>query len=371
MKDFRRFFLPLLIVGTLTAGAFGVEWKTGVAFEKHLESEVDLQWEDVPLRDALQRLAQTQEIAFFLDRRIDPDRLVSLSANAVPLEMVVQMLAQKAGGGSCHVGSVVYIGPADTARDLATVAAVQTDFARQSRDPAMRELVAAEALSWPDLTEPRKLLTDFAQRRKLTFANLDAAVSHDLWRASELPKIAPAETLTLLLAGFGATYRFGKNAAGEAQLQLIPLPENPQLTRRIPFRGDLNDAASKIKAEFPELGVETQAGAVIVTGRFEEVTLAGKMLRGETIRRMDVTPAKKLYTLEVKQQPLGAVLASLAKSLALKVEAGDDVEETLHQRISFSVDKVDVLQLLQATMAEVPVRWELKDDVLTITPNKK
>ena len=162
MKDFRRFCLPLLMVGTLTAGAWGVEWKTGVAFEKRLESEADLQWEDVPLRDALERLAQTQQIAYFLDRRIDPDRLISISANAVPLEMVVQMLAQKAGGGSCHVGSVVYIGPADTARVLATVAAVQAEFARQSREPAVRELFAAAALSWPELTEPRKLLTDLA-----------------------------------------------------------------------------------------------------------------------------------------------------------------------------------------------------------------
>lgn len=371
MSDFRQFFIPLLMVGAFCTGAYGVEWKTGVAFEKQLDSEVDLQWEDVPLRDAIDSLAKTQEIAVFLDRRIDPDRLITLSASDAPLEMVVQMLAQRAGGGSCHVGSVIYIGPAETAADLATVAAVQTEFARQSRDPAVRQLFAAESLVWPELTEPRKLLAEVAQRHKLTFANLDAAVAHDLWHEGEFPKIAPAESLTLLLAGFGATYRFGKDADGNSQLQLIPLPENPQLTRRFPFRGDVNDAAAKVKAEFPELAIETQAGGLSVTGRYEEVTLAGKMLRGENFRRVAVNPGQKVYTLEIKEQPLGAVLNSLAKSLSLKVEVAEDAEEILQQRISFSVDKVTLVDLLQAAMEKTPVRWQLSGETLTITANKK
>lgn len=371
MSDFRHYFFPLLATLLLAAGVGATEWKTGIDFEKRLDSEVDMQWEDVPLADALDRLANTQEIAFFLDRRIDPDQLISLSANAIPLEMVVRTLAQKAGGGSCHVGSVVYIGPADTARNLATVAAVQDDFARQARDPVLRDLISSETLAWPELTEPRKLLTDLAGQHRLSFRNLDEAVPHDLWRAGEFPKITSAESLTLLLAGFGATYRLVKNAAGDSQLELIPLPEDPKFSKRFPFRGDLNDASSKLKAEFPELAVETQSGAVTVTGRFEEVTLAGRMLRGETIRRMNVTPGKKLYTLTVQQQPLGAVLDSLAKSLSLKVETSDEVQEALHQRVSFSVEKVDVAALLQAAMAEAPVQWELNGDVLKVTPLKK
>lgn len=371
MSHFRQFFFPLLATLSLVAGTSAAEWKTGVDFEKQLDSEVDLRWEDVPLRDALNRMASSQEIAFFLDRRLDPDQLISISANAIPLEMVVQTVAKKAGGGSCHVGSVVYIGPADTARNLATVAAVQEDFARQSRDPAIRELFSSEAVQWPELTEPRELLTDLAQRHRLTFRNLNEAVPHDLWRAGELPKMTTVESLTLLLAGFGATYRVVKNAAGDSQIELIPLPEDPQLTKRFPFRGDLSDAATKLQAEFPDLAVETQAGAVTVTGKYEDVTLAGRMLRGETIKRMNVTPGKKLYTTAVQQQPLGAVLNSLAKSLSLKIEASDEVQEMLQQRVSFSVEKVDVAELLQAAMAETQVQWELNGDVLKITPLKK
>ncbi|EAQ81441.1 hypothetical protein DSM3645_23656 [Blastopirellula marina DSM 3645] len=371
MMDLRQFFFALLVTGLLSTSLGAAEWKTGVAFEKQLEAEVDLHWEDVPLRDALDRLSNSQEIAFFLDRRIDPDQTISISADATPLDVLVQMLAQRAGAGSCHVGSVVYIGPVDTAKDLATIAAVQADFARQGREAAVRELSETDALHWPELTEPRLLLTDLAKQHRLTFTNLEAAVPHDLWRAGEFPKQSTAESLTLLLAGFGATYRFGKDADGKPQLLLTPLPENPQLTRRFPFRGDLNDAVKKVKAEFPELAIKTQTGALEVTGRFEDVSLAGRMLRGETVRRMNVTPGKKVYSLNVEQQPLGAVLSSLEKSLGLKIETADDAQEALHDRVSFSVENASLVELLQAAFAKTSLRFELRDKLLTITAIKK
>ncbi|MFI4874454.1 MAG: hypothetical protein ACIALR_03925 [Blastopirellula sp. JB062] len=367
----RSVYLLGILSWTLSAGIAPADWNTGVAFEKRLETRVDLHWEEVPLSDALDRLAKSQEIAFFLDRRINPDQLISISAKETPLDLVIQMLAQKASAGSCQVGSAVYIGPPDTAEKLATVAAVQTDFARQSRDGVVHALFEKEAVSWPELTEPRRLLTKLAERNRLSFGNLEAAVPHDLWRAGELPEMAVSESLTLLLAGFGATYRFSEDASGEPQLQLIPLPEDPRLTRRISFRGNAKEAATKITTEFPKLTVSTQPGALILTGKAEEITLAGEMLRGETIRRTNVTPGEKRYTLTVEQQPLGAVLNSLAKSLSLELEVADEAQSALHQRISFSVDKVDVPRLLEAVFAETTLRYEKDEQTLKVTAGKK
>ena len=67
-----------------------------------------IHWQDVPLRDAIQRLQRLFNESVFLDRRIDPTTRVTLATEASSVEDIMRRLAADNGWGVTRLGDVVY-----------------------------------------------------------------------------------------------------------------------------------------------------------------------------------------------------------------------------------------------------------------------
>ncbi|MEX1040159.1 MAG: hypothetical protein WDZ51_05995 [Pirellulaceae bacterium] len=344
-----------------------IDWKTGADLTKSLSLPTDVLWEDRTLRDAVQRLAETQGVAIFLDRRIDPDQPLTLALRNKPIIEVIEAIAQELNSGVCRIGDVHYIGPVETAKRLPTVSEIQAEFARGHRAHEVQSLVRSERVEWPMLSTPRDLLRKTADRAGFSWNELENHVPHDLWRDYQLPPMRRSDALTLILAGFNLSYRVLPDTGAGLQLEPIPIPDQVRLTRNHAFGGNLSEAATKIKELFPEVEVRVADRELMVAGLLEHQQEIARLLRGERVRRTVTEPGQRVFSMTQQQVPLGQVIQAIARQLELRVVAGEGLEEELARRVSFSVDKVELPALLDAIIQESELRYELSEDTLTIT----
>ena len=201
-------------------------WATGMALQQKLAQPVDIFWSNTPLRGALQGLAETQKVAILIDRRVDPGRKLDLTIKGEPMRAALQTIAERCGLGLSRLSAVVYLGPPPTAEQLRPVANALRQSVRQLPPAAKRKFFHFRAIAWSDLSTPRDLLTQLARRNGLEIVGLDR-VPHDLWAAADLPPLSLVDRLTLIAIQFDLTF---KVTAGGTKLELVPVPENLQLS---------------------------------------------------------------------------------------------------------------------------------------------
>lgn len=342
-----------------------VPWRTGTELERHLERPLDLAWDDVPLRDGLNRLAEVHRVAIFLDRRIDPDQKMQLSVQGEPLELVLLRIATLAGGATCQVGDVIYLGPESTAERLPTVAELQSQFARSHGSAELAKLLERRPYQWPEAATPRQILEDIAQSAGLQWNQLGQTIPHDLWPAVALPPLRKTELLSLVLAGFDASYRLGSAVEG-VRLEPIPIPATVTLTKTYPFEGDVPAVLAQVRELYPDVEIDSDGRQLVVTGSQQHQAAIAKFLRGRPVRRRVAGDPEKRYTLTVQEQPFGPVVRQLGNQLGLTVSLPEVEPAVLNRRISFSVQEVDLVGLLDAVFAGSGFTYDLAEDQLAV-----
>ncbi|MBA2114924.1 STN domain-containing protein [Bremerella alba] len=357
----------VLLLGTQVHAQETIDWRTEADLDKQLQLTFDLTWEEVPLRDGLMRLGQTQRVAIFLDRRVDPDQTMKMAFTNERLELGLQRIAAQLGIGMARVGDVIYLGPTDTASRLPTVAELQAQFAKSSGYPKAVKLLDRKKYRWPKLSTPEAILTEVATHHGLRWSNLDAVIKHDLWPAVDFPPLKTTEYLSIVLAGYHASYRFNKTDDG-VELQLVSIPDDLSLTRVHQYAGNHDEAIEKIQHLFPEIKVQSDGKRQLaVTGPQQVQEQIAKLLRGSTARNTVVMPGEKRYTLNVEQLPLGPVLNALEQQLGMKFDVPDGVKEALTQRVSFSVKTVGMTGLLDAVFKGTDFTYEIREDKIVVS----
>src|SRR5437764_2375427 len=129
-------------------------WKTGAAFARQLHEIVGVTWQERALRDGLERLSRAYGVAIFLDRRIDPDQHIDFTARDVPLENLLQQIAAAAHAETAVIGSVIYIGPRDTAAQLPTIAAMRRQETARLPNDVKARLLKTDAFRREELAQP-------------------------------------------------------------------------------------------------------------------------------------------------------------------------------------------------------------------------
>jgi hypothetical protein len=161
------------------------------------------------------------------------------------------------------------------------------------------------------LIEPRRVIESAVEERGWRVANADA-IPHDLWSSGQLPELSLPDQLTILLVGFDLTFELRPQ---DRSIELVPLTVLPK-------------------------GAGTQAGVRPPVPSAK----APKPNQG----------AKHQYTLRVQEQPVGAVLQALGKRLRWTIQIDEDgirkAGKSLDTRVSFSVEKADQNQLLEALL---------------------
>ena len=184
-------------------------WATGAAIGQQLAVPVSVSWTNLPLARALKSLAKAQHVAIVLDRRVDPERPITLAIDQEPLGEALEKIAGHLTLGYCQFGPVAYFGPPTIAKRLRTLAALRLDELRQLPTPVTRKLLMMRSSHWEDLTEPKQLLEDLAAEAGVEILGIDK-IPHDLWPAADLPPLSWIDRLTLIAAQFDLSFELDK-----------------------------------------------------------------------------------------------------------------------------------------------------------------
>lgn len=355
------------LLGTPASGQEKVEWRTGADLDKQLARPFDLTWDEVPLRAGLTRLAGVQQVAILLDRRVDPDQLMKLSIKNQPLEIGLQTIAAYANIGMSRVGDVIYLGPKETASRLPTVSELQAQFAKSSNINQALKLLDRRDYGWARLATPHDILNNFAEQAGMSWNNLDTVVQHDLWPEGSFPAMKGTDFLTLVLAGYHASYRFEQGAGGPV-MELVPIPEELSLTKVHQFRGNHQEAIAKIKQLFPEAKVQSDGkNQLAVTGSAQVQEQVAKLLKGGTARNTIVMPGEKRYTLKTEPQPLGPVLKALGGQLGMEFVLPEGQDNAINQPVAINVKQATLQELLDSIFQETDFTYQILGEKVMVT----
>ena len=342
-----------------------IAWKTGPALRKQLEASVSLAWVERPLRDGLVSLSHATGVCIVLDRRIDPNQQVDLSADE-PLGKLVDTLATKINAKAGAVGPVIYLGPKETAGKIRALAVLRHKEATALPATLKSHLLKTEAWKWDDLAEPRTLLQSLAAKAGVTIANVEL-VPHDLWPAGNLPAMTWVDRLTLLLAGFGLTYEF---ADGGTNIRLTPIPDEVLVEKIYTPRGEPGPVVTQLRRIVPDAKIRVEGRKLLITAAEDDHDKIQRLLGGETVRTTNTKPGEKRYSMTVENQAAGAVVKTVANQLGKEMKYDPQLVQKLQTKVSFVVMDVTLDELLNKALAPLELRYKINDSAVEIIPAK-
>jgi len=201
-----------------------------------LDAEVHGSWTRLPLRAWVDRATALAGRPVILDRRIDPQILVTLTARGEPLRTVLDRVAATAGAAVEELAATLRIVPLSQAgRAAAGDAQRRRELATLT--PALRRTLATtEPWQWPAAAEPRDLVAGLAVAAGLDVAGLDA-IPHDHFPATDLPAVSLAERFDLVLAHFDRRVAWD-GRPGQPAGRIVPLAAAGPAPERAPDRAD-------------------------------------------------------------------------------------------------------------------------------------
>jgi hypothetical protein len=286
---------------------------------------VTLEWAEVPLRDRLIEFGEKYSVAVFLDRRVDPDQKIELSARDLPVEGVLALAAEKLKLGTCLIGKIHYIGPPGMADVLPAIVAQRKR--ELARSPVRAAWNKSKELKWDEAASPRDIAAALAQEAGATLENAEQ-IPHDVWPAYDLSAMSLTERLSLVLAGFGLTFQVSED--GE-QIRVTPIPQDNS----------------------PTAGKEGQAVETLGPG-VKKTTIKG--------------PSKKVFSMTVQKQPAGAVVSTVAKQLDKQFKYDPSLRDKLREEVSFTVKDVSLDELLVKALKPLELSYKMSETTLEIIP---
>jgi hypothetical protein len=301
--------------------------KVDVPTKRVTRGTATIHWQRVPLREAIGRLRDLFDDAVFVDRRVDPTMRVTLDIESASAEEVAQALANGKDLGVARLGSVVYLGPSAAADQLRQIAAERTRDANRLPADMRRSISERRPSSWERLAEPRRVVESIVEGRGWRIANADA-IPHDLWPSGRLGALSLTDQLTVLLVGFDLTFEL--RPQGQS-IEIVPLK-----------------------------AVQTAGSTRVATKQSPSSVKAPKTKQG----------ARHQYTLRVHEKPVSDVLDALANRLNWTIQIDEDgirkAGKSLDTRVSFSVEKADQDQLLEALLKPAGLDFRVDGDRVRI-----
>lgn len=358
--DYSAWLASLLIVIACTTTLSAEDARTEADLRAKLMTPITISLRDNPVRDSLQRLAETQAIAVFVDRRIDPTAELTLDANARPLDEVFRDVAKQRNLGIGTVGPVVYVGPPMTAARVATLAALRNQQAAELKPKLRKKMLTKQALTWTRLSEPRWIVRKLCAEAGLKIPAAEF-IPHDLWVAANYPPMTLPERLTLVLAGFGLTYKIDEETL---QVHLQRIPRAVAIDRSYRTRVNVQVIIPVLKKEYPGAFIRGEDKDLRVRATIEDHWAINAYLNPSSQPKLK--DGEQVYSLAVKEQPLGKLVEQIAERLGVTVKFGEGARLLTDERVSFTVTNVTLEELFQAAVRPANLSATLEDNVVTI-----
>lgn len=321
-----------------------------------LDTRVDVRWENVNFLPALNRLCDVHRLALFVDRRLDPSARLTASYRGVRLREVLADVAKKQEGGLSVLGSVAYIGPAEAAERIRTLAELVQRDVRQLPKARQRTLTRPRAVSWHRLDTPRDVLASICEEYELGVTNPDD-LPYDLWDARQLPPLRCSDQLCLVLIGFDLSFAWAETGQS---IRLVPITFAEAITTTYADTRRTAAVLETVLSEPGEIEIKRAGRKISVRTTVETHERIQELLSGRSprdVRRSGSTTAADSdaitrYTLRIAEQPLGGVLEVLGDRLELQFAYDADALAaagvSLDERLSFKVRDATLDELLQA-----------------------
>ncbi len=323
-------------------------WKTRVAVD----------WEEVPLRQALGDLARQQDVTVFLDRRVDPDRRVTLAhKKPLPLPLLLEHLAQQLDAEIVPVGSVLYWVPSG---EGARIAGRLVALERKCREvwPELRG--RRVALSWESGARPRELVHLAAERFGIELRGAET-IPHDVWWKAHLPPLSAPQLLTLLTSGLGRTFV----PEPKRRATLVAWEEVAVTGHSLFFADKKVVSSSELRRAFPRVRWQRSGSWWVAIGESVDRGAIVRYLMERNEAKRTSARTEERYTLTVREQPVGAILKTLQdQGWRLQIEA--EAQERLTRRVSFDVRRVPIEELLAKVLAPVGLQYRLEGDTIVV-----
>jgi hypothetical protein len=354
-------------------GVVGTRWLTGPQLERQLSVSAELTFVDRPFRAALRSVSTTFGLGLVLDRRIDPDQLVSFQGKSRPLGRILEELAAAHDAEVVWLGPVGYVAPQGKGWQVLAAAELceeQVSLLPASRREAWNRLAPC---GWPDFSVPRELLVQTLNEVGWQLSN-PQALPHDLWAGVELPPLSLPEKLALI------TVQFDLRAVLDPPRQEVRLePIDPSLSwrRTYPLPPKASANWEILRRKIPSARVERAGNRLVVFGPWAAHQQVLEWLKVAEERPVvsPRVPAERRYTIREARGRLESVLQQLATALGLELRL--DYEALARAGISpltpisFSVQEATLEELLRTATSAAGCDYRLEGKVLYVFPAKR
>lgn len=354
----------------------------GEEFWNRLSRITSIYWTQVPLREGLLRVGDSQSVAIVLDRRCDPEQPVTLTVEDRPLRELLTLVAHHLGYDVAFLAPIVYVGPPEAAQQLEMLAEERREDLHRLGKVGLPGLQAS-AVRWPRLTAPRHLVITWAQEAGWRVANPEE-VLHDLWPQGSLPVMSVADRLTLVLLQFDRTFSVNENG----DLRIVPLPPTQGEFRRFAVGPGVHALVQRWRQEFPDCRLAVSGQDLLVrgpTGSLERLArVVDSQRQSESRREKPGPPGRTIpapsadpfsgrrFTVREGRGTLQGVIMQLARQLAMDVhfdpqllrQAGIRLEEP----IQFRVENGTIDDLWRAVLEPHGLKFRREGRTLRIYP---
>lgn len=327
--------------------------RTAAELRAKLELRTSISLTGSQLRSAAVAIARSGDVPLAVDRRVDPETPIELSAIDLPLEQVWRRFVDAAGLGYATFGPLVYVGPQATARDLNTLAALRRDEAERLPPPLKTKLLQAAAVSREAPCDVRELWNGLAAEAGLKTLNAER-MPFDLWPKIEWAPLPLVDRLSLVAAEFELTFHIDPTAR---TISLEPRPDDPKLERSYAAGAKPQETLVRLRKLVPDAVVRLSGTKVTVVGKYEDhqriTAPAGSQAAA---RPAGAAPAGvQVHSLRIKDVPLSTLVKVLREKHKLKIEVDEGAIKAaglnLDAPTAVDVEKATLEQLLEQAAA--------------------
>jgi hypothetical protein len=364
MLNFQLLVRLLLVASAVALTAIGEAAEAPLAAK--LQGRLTATWEGQELQTVLERIADSQHVSLWVDRRVDPQHIVNAQFTDADLSQVLERILDDANLGWSAWEEIIYIGPKESAREAATLLAIARGSLDELSASRRARWLAAEAASWPRLSDPRTVLAGWLEQAGVTVKHSEA-LSHDLWDGRKLPPLPLVDRVVLLLLGFDKTCRI--SASGQT-LEIVPITRPVSITEEYAPGRQMRELLSAFR-EDASVVLNRQGNRVAVTGRWEDQQRARQIIKGAGANRNATTARpgrnqERRFSLKLENQRVDKVIEQLTGQLRLEVIWQADAQSRRETLTSCDVRNGTLEELLTGVLSPAGLSFTLSEKQLTI-----
>lgn len=351
---------------------------TEAAFHRAITEPLTARFDDIELGALLKTLGEERQIAFLLDRRIDPTRHVSWRTGGEPLLDAVDDRLSAEHASARAVGSTVFIGPEESLKKLRTVIALRKQELDRGGKPALKQqfqLLRGNSISWNEATTPKEALDEVSARWKIRINKSDD-VPYDLWPAGRLYDVNFIEALSVFLIQYERTFEW--NAAFDA-VTIVPMPDKVWIERRheVPAtRRDtlVNDVDGVLKSIDHTLEKDRLMVRASIEDHEKISTMLGQRPGKSTPTKVSAVPLKqRQFSLTAEKVRIGDALQALREqgvTVRYDEQAFQSAGIDLNKRIDLKLNKASADLFLKTLCEPLGVDYMIDGTTVTLSLKK-